>query len=91
MISPAIAAARAKLEEIERRMQTAGDDESNRLSAELERTTLWLAREPALSPADSAAKLQTLLTRLRRDLPPDNAPAVADYLLVESALAGIRA
>lgn len=66
-----------------------GDDESERLHLELKAATLALAREPAFTPADSAAKLRCLLTGLREELYPEDPERLTWYLLAETALAGL--
>lgn len=90
MLSPTIATCLSRIADLERRHQeAAGDDSSNAIGREMERAVLLLAREPALTAQDAAAKLHVLTSRLRRDLPPEDGWQVTSYLLAESALAAL--
>lgn len=89
--SGAVAQAFGQVMAAERRLRDAtGDDGVAAASDELASAALWLAREPALGPADAAAKLRVLCLRLRRELPPDDPWALTNFLLAESGLAALE-
>lgn len=75
------------------RRDTNGMDDAarNAFLDERERLTWAVAQEPGTSPADIAAKLTILCTRLRGDLGQRCLPGpVADYLLAESIRADVE-